>query len=271
MATVIVLTSGTSWTVPAGYNVAGSKVEAIGGGASGRSVSTINVSFAGGGGGAYTSLSNFDPLGATTIPYAIGAGGALNVNGGDTTFNTTSVVAKGGLTPINSTGGLGGSGAACTPAGTSGGNGGNGIGAASSSGAGGGGAAGPNGAGNAGANGVSGIGQTGGAGGRGDGTTGGLGGGGGTSGLQGTSGSAGTELGGGVGAGGAGGGGGSQTVGDGMSGGNGGLYGGGGGGPSAHNTACNAWNSPIVNAGAQGVIIITYTPAGGRSSGFIFG
>ena len=58
MATnVIILTSGTSWTVPADWNNANNTIEVIGGGGGGSS--SAAGSQGAGGGGAYTKLTNF--------------------------------------------------------------------------------------------------------------------------------------------------------------------------------------------------------------------
>lgn len=179
----ILLTSGTSWAVPADWNSSNNSIETIGGGAAGGA--TVNVagnnfiSGPGGGGGAYSREVNVALTAGTNVKYAIGAGVAgsysnTTLNGkvaGDTYFcnstsNCTSIAgtavvvgAKGGavgeqLDTQNGAGGLGGS--ATAGVGSlkySGGNGGNGVKAGFYlAGAGGGGAAGPNGAGKNGGN-----------------------------------------------------------------------------------------------------------------------
>ncbi len=69
---VIFLTSGTSsWTVPADWNSANNKIEAIGAG--GSSVGTSGVY--GGGGGAYAKITNLALTPGAVIPVQIGAGG----------------------------------------------------------------------------------------------------------------------------------------------------------------------------------------------------
>ena len=76
--TVIVLTSGTSWTVPADWNNASNSIECIGGGANGVAGAANGAGGAGGGGGAYSAISN---LSLTPGGSAIYASGAV---GGDT-------------------------------------------------------------------------------------------------------------------------------------------------------------------------------------------
>ena len=102
-------TSGT-FTVPDG--VTELLVECWGGGGSG-SGRVPNGIGPGGGGGAYSSsLVSVTPL--EEIPYTIGAGGVGTTtagnNGGDTSWNSGQVLAKGGLAPATAlTGGSGGS------------------------------------------------------------------------------------------------------------------------------------------------------------------
>lgn len=72
---------------------------------------TTNV--AGGGGGAYADEIISAPTPGASYSYAVGTS-AANTNGGDTTFDSTVVVAKGGLSGAN--GGTGGTAAASTGA-----------------------------------------------------------------------------------------------------------------------------------------------------------
>jgi hypothetical protein len=277
-ATQIFLTSGTSWTVPSDWNNASNTVEAIGAGGSGDIVDD-----AGGGGGEYRAITNFSATAGSNIPIVIGTGNANGNDGGATKFNTTSLIANGGKAGASGTGGAGGSGGTGT-IGNNGGTGANGV----SQAGGGGGAGGPNGVGGAGGLGLSGNG--GGGGGGGGGTAGGnatasvggtggnnhsgTGGGAGGTGSGTGNGGNGTNGGGGGGgngvgsssAGGTGGagtdwdashgsGGGGGGAGTGGAPGNGGLYGGGGGGANVG-----------AGSGAQGIIVITYTPSGPPSS-----
>lgn len=228
--TQIVLTSGTSWTVPADWNSAANTVEVIGGGAGGINTTSNN---AGSGGGGYSKAVNVSLTVGVSVAYVIGAGGNQATAGGDTWFNgaslaASSVGAKGGSAGSGSTGGAGG--AASAGVGSTKYSGG----AGESGGRAGGGAAGLNGAGLAG---------SGGSGGTGDGGYGGAGG------LYGSLGGSGTEWGS-VGSGGGGGG----SIATGADGGNGGFYGGGGG---------SSGTTGIGGLGAAGVIIITYTPLTG--------
>lgn len=129
MATVtetVILTSGTSWKVPYTWNSSNNSVTCIGGGAGGGSNAT---SRGGGGGGGRSISTNLSLTAGANVSIAIGAGGSAGVAGGDTTFNSSAIVAKGGSTTTTSTGGAGGSSASGTGAtkysGGSGGNGGN--------------------------------------------------------------------------------------------------------------------------------------------------
>ena len=122
-STVIILRSGTTWTVPWNWNSSNNNVICIGGGAGGNGGSANG---GGGGGGARAQSSNLNLTPNSTVSFQIGAGGASGSSGGDTSFNSSAIVAKGGSTGSNGTGGAGGSAAAST--GTikySGGNGGN--------------------------------------------------------------------------------------------------------------------------------------------------
>lgn len=284
---IIVLTSGTSWTVPSDWVNTNNKIEAIGPGGNG-------FNSASGAGGMYASISNVTLTPGASISYQVGLGGSQN----DTWFSTTTtLLAKAGT---NATAFNAGGTAPATTAGVGtvkfkGGNGrsnGNVFG-----GYGGGAAAGPNGAGgdsgssggngggggggaNGGAIGGTGATGTGGTGGNGRGGTGGGAGGSGV-GVNGTAGTAASGGGGGGASGdvssantpanggdgaqetiwtvssvnygpGGGGGGGSGTASPG--GGNGGGYGG-GGGASGRNQSPNA----TAGSGSQGILVITYT------------
>ena len=199
----IILTTGSSWTVPADWNNAANTIECIGGGQSGWIATNTN----GGAGGDYAKIVNLALTPGANVTYHLGVGGSATANatpnaGGDTWFNSTStVLARGG-----------GSATSASVGSTVNAGGGNPTGTAS----GGGGAGGPNGPGNASTSGATG--------GSGDA---GFGGAGGTASLPGSSG---TEWG----TAGSGGGGGASATGDGAAG---GQYGGGGGGArSGHNS-----------------------------------
>lgn len=278
MATKIYITSGTSFSAPGDWPGTADTVEVIGGGGNGHNVASAG----GGGGGAYSLLNSGGGLtfanGATMQVGSSANDTWISNTGSAPTSTSQGVLAKGGISSTSSVGGNGGdaaSGVGNTT--TSGGRGGtsfNGKG-------GGGGAGGPLGQGAVGGD-ANAAGQAGGAGNGGgsnasDATSGGAVGGnggnnqGGTGGAVGTTGVgvAGTNGGGGSGSGntgagdggpggagtewdashGSGGGGGGES-GAGTAVGVGGLYGGGGGGRRQA-------------AGAQGIIVITYTAATG--------
>ncbi len=254
---IVLSTAGAgTWTVPANWNSSNNKIEVVGAGAGGASFNFTSAGSVGGGAGAYSNITNLSLTPGATINYSIGTGGTGETSssaaqsGSDTWFNATvyasaSVAAKGGSGVSNgNTGGVGG--AAASGIGTtknSGGNGGNS--GTNNAGAGGGGAGGPDGNGVIGVAGASGSSSTGGAGGAGDNGSDGAGGIGGTSSSKnGSTGSSGTISGGG-------GGGGYASGGNG---GNGGLAGAGGGGGGSGSSSTNG------GQGANGQIIITYTP-----------
>jgi hypothetical protein len=126
-ATVVFLTSGSTWSVP--NNCISCQVETIGGGAGGTNGSSGSVGTAGGagvggvngaggnggnggaggtggGGGAYSKTTGISvtPLGSITI--SVGAAGGVAGNGGDTWFNGASLAAS-------SCGAKGGTGVRC--------------------------------------------------------------------------------------------------------------------------------------------------------------
>lgn len=277
VTTTTFMTSGTSWSAA---TTAGSTitVECIGGGGGGNSSNET-----GGGGGEYGKSTFTYVSGSVISGIQVGQGGGQDVDGTESHWNTNALICKPGLTSgpggsggngfIHYNGGAGGSGSSFAAA------------------LGGGGAAGPLGAGGNGGNGTSNQAGTGGGGNGGGsnggvqtgsaigtvggdnqggtghgsggtngstagtpGTNGGGGGGGydsGTTGTNGGNGGTGTEWDASHGSGGGGGGGGySHTSG------NGALYGGGGAGKPPFSTT---------GTGANGIIAITYTPAGAIS------
>jgi hypothetical protein len=300
--TQIFIVSGTSWMVPADWNSAGSTIETIGAGGGGETANEGHAG-SGGGGGGYSRITNLSLTAGSGVTLRVGTGGAAGSAGGDTWFNGTafaisSVAAKGGGGGADDLGGAGG--AATSGIGTvkyDGGSGGTNN-ANPYGGAGGGGAAGPNGAGaggvgstigsdygggggggNGGGLSTAGSSPSGAAGGNGgaaaDGTGGGSGGsGGGTAGGNGSHGSGGGGGGGNSGAGGGNGGNGNEwpsAYGSGgggggggafvsAPGGTGGLYGGGGGG-----SGYAAGGFAAGGSGAQGLIVVTYTPTVGAT------
>lgn len=155
-ARVIVLTQGTTWTVPADWNDANNTIELIGGGGGGSAANGDGNSGAGGGGGAYVKDTNVTLIPSAVVSIAVGAAGAggatagaSGTTGADTTFVAmTAKGGAGGVTGATPKGGAGGD--ATNSIGAlkySGGNGGNADSASGSGGGGGGGGAGPDGAG----------------------------------------------------------------------------------------------------------------------------
>jgi len=265
-ATTIVITSGTSQTSPSDWNNSNNFVEGIGAGGSGGTDGSSNGDATGGGGGEYRKIVNFAVAtpGTTTFNYVIAAtsasvtGAATNGNdGAATTFATSSLVANGGKAGTQGTnpksGGLGGTGGTGAADNADGGRGGN-SGSLTSEATGGGGAGGPSGVGNQGVDGTIGSSAT--NGGSGDAGSGGSAG----SSASGTgtqtagNGGNGAELSGSVGP--AGGGGGAVSTSGSATAGDGGLYGGGGGGAKTLIS-----QSRSSGAGAQGLLVLTYTPA----------
>ena len=101
-----ILTTGTSYTTPS--NCTKIYVEFVGGGGGGGSASNG----AGGGAGAYCA-KYFTVSGSTAYTYAIGSGGAVDTDGGATTFTVggTTITANGGKkgnNGLNAAGGVGG-------------------------------------------------------------------------------------------------------------------------------------------------------------------
>ena len=171
----ILTTSGSgTFTVPADWNSSNNNIYMIGGSASGQAtLSTGNDRAAGpgGGGGAYTRLTNFTANAAASVSYVIGAGGfGSGANGVATTWSSGAFTAHGGvrgglsISPPSSTGGRGGAASAITgivTASFAGGNGGPGaFGSAASTGYGGGGGGGAGGPFGKGGDGGAGFGST---------------------------------------------------------------------------------------------------------------
>lgn len=100
---VIFITAGSSWTVPDDWNAKANTIECIGAGGGGY---PQGAQAWGGGGGAYSRISNIALTPGQIISYNVGAGGPANsstIDGGDTWFNGTglssaSVSAEGGYT-----------------------------------------------------------------------------------------------------------------------------------------------------------------------------
>lgn len=109
--------SGT-YTVPAGTTMLVVELWGGGGGGAGGSATTNGYGNGGGGGGAYAKKTITSP--SSSYSYSVGAGGAAVLkglpgnNGGDTTFGSTLVVAKGGSGGAYSASGGGAGGAGGT-------------------------------------------------------------------------------------------------------------------------------------------------------------
>lgn len=146
------ITSGSSWTVPANFNSASNIVHLIGGGGGGGNGvnSTGHNGGGGGGGGGYTKVTNFSATPGGSVAYVVGSGAAATGNGGATTWNSGAYSAGGGRGGSSSTGNGGAAGVGSTFNGGTGGSYSAAFGAAGAPGTGGGGAAGPNGNGGAG-------------------------------------------------------------------------------------------------------------------------
>jgi hypothetical protein len=236
MALIFLTTASVSpWTPPGDWPGFADRVELIGAGGNGFGRIAATRGGSGGGGGAYVALAG---------PYTVGAGATFVVAAGgsaaNTTFNSSAFVATPGANATLALGGSGGAAAGCTvPAGGVTSSGGNGFSTPTGSnpgGSGGGGAAGINGAGVAATSTIGGNGD--------NGTT--------VAPGAGTAGTAGTEM--------------DATHGSGSGGSGfasgtnngtaGGSYGGGGSGASSGSAASTG------GVGGDGLIAITYTPAG---------
>ena len=111
------LTTGTSFTVPVGWDSSNNNIYMLGAGGGGAQAAVSGNNRAaggGGGGGGFTAITNFSTTAGSTITYAVGLS-VSNLNGGNTTWNAGAYTAGGGLrgtatsVPL-STGGAGGTG-----------------------------------------------------------------------------------------------------------------------------------------------------------------
>lgn len=103
--TVVTLTSGTAWTVLAGWQSTqvgpagfANKVEAYGGGQGGYGTVTPSPVAQGGEGADYSAITNLALTPGASVPYVIGAPSAGGTSppaaGGDTYFNGASIAAS---------------------------------------------------------------------------------------------------------------------------------------------------------------------------------
>lgn len=93
---VILLTSGTSWTVPNDWNNSNNTIECVGGGISGQAGSSSSY---GGGGGSYAANTNVSLTIGAAITYAIGSGSGGDTCFGGSTIATSLIAAEGGARP----------------------------------------------------------------------------------------------------------------------------------------------------------------------------
>lgn len=95
-ATVQRFTSGSGTYTPTSADVRSIRVRLVGGGGGGANAtaaaSQTNVGSGGGGGGYVEHV-----MAAGSYSYAVGAGGASQTTGGDSTFNSSALVASGGV------------------------------------------------------------------------------------------------------------------------------------------------------------------------------
>ncbi|HEU0155154.1 MAG TPA: hypothetical protein VFQ82_03730, partial [Stellaceae bacterium] len=78
--TMIFLTqaSASPWTVPADWNSSANTIEVIGGGGGGINAGDVSGAFGGqgGGGGAYSKITNLALTGGGSVNFSVGAGGS---------------------------------------------------------------------------------------------------------------------------------------------------------------------------------------------------
>ena len=94
------LTTGTTWTVPAGWNNSNNVIHMIGAGGGGATSAVSGNNRAaggGGGGGGYTVVSNYTATPSSSVAYQIGTSSA-NANGGDTGFGQNAISFVGSTT-----------------------------------------------------------------------------------------------------------------------------------------------------------------------------
>jgi hypothetical protein len=170
-ATIIYLTSGTTWDVPNDWNSSNNSIEVIGAGGNGGLATDSTNSGGGGGGGEYRKVTNVSLTASSTVNINIPSGGdGSSADGAWIKNNSGTIVveAKNGGNASGVTAGSGGTGGSCLggcAANNDGGAGGIGGSAAEAAGGGGGGSAGPSGAGKDGGDGYGGTDRGGGGGG----------------------------------------------------------------------------------------------------------
>jgi hypothetical protein len=107
-ATTVTFTSSgtTNWVAPAGVTTITVECWGAGGGGGGGNTSASG----GGGGGAYAIKNSFAVTPGNSYSYTVGAGGASDAAGGNSSFNTSACVAAGGAAGSQGTPGSGGAG-----------------------------------------------------------------------------------------------------------------------------------------------------------------
>jgi hypothetical protein len=115
-STAYLLTSGTTWTVPADWSSTNNSIYMIGaggGGGIGVVLGNNRAAGGGGGGGGYRVVTNQVLNRGANVPYTIGTS-TVGSAGGDTTFNTTNIAGGGSAGTASgaptSAGGAGGTG-----------------------------------------------------------------------------------------------------------------------------------------------------------------
>lgn len=150
----VILTSGTTWTVPPAWDSTNNSIEAIGAGGDGALAVGTTYAGAGGGGGEYRKATNVTLTPNSTINIHVSSGGDGAATDGTWVENNSStkvVEAKNGGNASGTTAGAGGTGGTGSAANFNGGAGGAGAAASNTASAGGGGgSAGPTGVGKAG-------------------------------------------------------------------------------------------------------------------------
>lgn len=115
LATTQTFTANGIFTDPAGVTTVQVNGYAGGGGTGTTTSNPVGISGGGGGGGAYSGLNAFSVTPGNTYTVIVGQGGTggdinVNVPGGDSMFSASStLLAKGGLSALISTGATGGS------------------------------------------------------------------------------------------------------------------------------------------------------------------
>lgn len=110
--TTIILTAGTTWTVPADWNSLNNSIKAFGSGGNGSPGVAATRSGASGGSGGYSEAVNQTLTPASTVNIQLGVGGSGNTTGNDTFLKNNAgsaiVLAQSGTNASGTTAGNGG-------------------------------------------------------------------------------------------------------------------------------------------------------------------